>query len=124
MDLNIKTEQIDASVALVAHRLYKEGQYREAIPVLQDILDMEPLNWQCRLFLAACYFKTAQPMAAERALRFVYEKCPDESLKQKACFAMQAVNAATAKKIFVPLEFGALEERIPSPLLSIDAIIS
>ncbi len=124
MDLAITTTQIDASVAMQAYRLYKDGKYSEAIPVLQQILDFEPRNWHARLFLSASYFKTNQPMAAERGFRAVFENCPEEELKQKACFALQSVAAATAKIIQVPAEFGTVVERTVAPFRPIETIIT
>lgn len=106
--LSLNTTQIDTTVAMKAYNLYKSANYSEAMPALQEILDMEPTNWQARLFLGACFFKTGQPMAAERAFRFVYEKCSDEVLKQKACFAMQVVKNETGKQA---AEFGSVVER-------------
>lgn len=124
MDLSINTTQVDASVALKAYQLYKSAQYKEAIPVLLDILDVEPRNWHARLFLAACYFKTGQPLASERAFRFTYENCTDEVLTQKACLALQAVKASTASTgPQVPAEFSGLGDRIKSPSACIDSII-
>jgi len=113
MDLNITTSQLDASVAVKAHKLYKTGKYAEAIPVLLDILDIEPLNWHARLFLAVSYFKTGQVAAAQRAFRFVYEKCTDTELKQKACLALQSVNGQLQSTKQIPAEFGSLAERMP-----------
>jgi thioredoxin-like negative regulator of GroEL len=98
MDLKFTTIQVDATVALRAHKLYKTGEYAQAITVLTDILDSEPQNWHARLYLGASYFKTGQPMAAARALRYVYEKTSDPLLKQKACLALQVVQAAINEK--------------------------
>jgi tetratricopeptide (TPR) repeat protein len=98
MDLQFTTTQVDATVALNAYKLYKSGDYAQAILVLIEILDTEPTNWHGRLYLGASYFKTGQTMAAARALRYVYEKTPDLLLKQKACLALQVVNATINEK--------------------------
>lgn len=109
MDITLLTVQVDASVALRAHSLYKSGSYSEAMRVLMDILDIEPNNHQARLYLGACYFKTGQSMAASRALRAVYEKASDPLIRQKACLALQIVSAEITSKLnSIPAEFGEL----------------
>ncbi len=124
MDLHLTTSQIDASVALLAYQLYKEGKCKEAIPVLLDILDVEPKNWHARLFLGACYTKTDQPGAAQRCFRFVYEGVEDSVLKQKACFALQAVTADMQNKTLeIPPEFGGVADRLKTTASRIDSII-
>ncbi len=116
----------DASKALAGYRLYKEGKYRDAIPLLHEILDTEPQNWYVRLLLAASFSKTGQEMAAERGFRYVMQNCPDAEIKQKACLALQAVNAVmNQKNIEIPPEFGQLADRIlPRGGARIEAIVT
>jgi hypothetical protein len=112
MDLNFTTSSVDAKVVVEAYGLYKEAKFREAIPVLHAILDVEPNNWQARLFLAVCQFETAQPAAAQRAFRHIYDNCPDAGVKQRACLALQFVNSELQRKTSaVPLEFGDVVQR-------------
>lgn len=93
MDFTVNTQFLDANIALQAYRDYKEGRYNEAIAGLLPILDVEPRNWQARLFLGVCYYKTGQKFGASRAFRYVYDNCNDVELKQKACLALQSVRA-------------------------------
>lgn len=111
MDIKLTTASVDISVALKAHRLYKEGNYSQAIVALLDILDNEPQNAQARLYLGICYFKTNQAMAAQRALRVVFEKAADPDIRQKACTALQIVNAHINERLnAIPPEFGHMTE--------------
>ncbi len=93
MEFTVNTTFLDANSALQAYRDYKQGKYNEAIAGLIPILDAEPRNWQARLFLGVCYYKTGQKFGALRAFRFVYDNCTDTQLKQKACMALQSVKA-------------------------------
>jgi hypothetical protein len=112
MDL-FTTTQLDASVALNAYKLYKAGNYQEAIPCLQNILDMEPANWQARLFLGASFHHLGQNWSAQSAFRYVWDNCTDADLRKKACLALQTIAATVAKKPEqTPLEFSSVQERI------------
>ena len=115
MQLYITTTQIDTTLALKAYRLYKAAQYNDAIPVLQEILDVEHKNWQARLFLAACFFQTGQMITAERAFTYVYESCTDVELRRTANLALQTLRATRTKEVDIPPEFGALAERMFVP---------
>jgi thioredoxin-like negative regulator of GroEL len=107
MELTFNTQTVDVSVALKALKLYREGEFGEATTALLQVLDAEPKNWQARLMLAACYFKTGQLFAAQRAFRVIYDQCADEELRTKALDALQFTNARLAKKTTnTPLEFG------------------
>jgi thioredoxin-like negative regulator of GroEL len=83
MDFTFNTQIVDVSVALNALKFYKAGQYKEATSCLLDLLDVEPKNWDARLMLGACYFKTEQWGAAQRAFRFIFEQCPAADIKSK-----------------------------------------
>lgn len=126
MEITIITAEINAEVALSALRCYRNGQFKDALGKLQDILDVEPTNWQARLYLAACFFKTAQPAAAQRTLRYIYDNCPDETLRKKAFEALRVINAETTHKTFeVAAEFGGVVERMQRPVTTtIESIIS
>jgi tetratricopeptide (TPR) repeat protein len=93
MEFTVNTTFLDANSALQAYRDYKLGNFDEAIAGLIPILDVEPRNWQARLFLGVCYYKTGQKFGALRAFRFVYDNCTDNELKQKACMALQSVKS-------------------------------
>jgi len=124
MDFRITTTQLDATVAVKACGLYKEGRFRDAIPVLQDILDMEPRNWQAKLYLGACYYQTGQLAASQRAFRAVYTTCDDNELKQKACMALQAVTAEMeGRSCSTPAEFSGMAERLRKPLVEIESLM-
>jgi hypothetical protein len=106
MQISINTTQFESTIALSAYHSYKAGDFDLATQSLLQVLDVEPRNWLARLMLAVCYHKTEKDFAAERALRFVYQNCPDEALKQRACLALQtlAANIQAAKR--KPVEFG------------------
>jgi thioredoxin-like negative regulator of GroEL len=106
MQITITTTQLDASVALKAYKSFKDADYQTASSRLLEILDVEPQNWQARLMLAVCYHKMGQQFASERALRFVYNGCPDSDLKQKACLALQSLAAHVDSVKLKPVEFG------------------
>ena len=113
MDFTFNTSIVDVSVAVNALKLYKGKQYKEATACLLDIIDVEPKNWDARLMLGACYFKTDQFAAAQRAFRFIYENCPISDIKSCALEGMQAsqykLQAPNGKQ--TPLEFGSYVER-------------
>jgi thioredoxin-like negative regulator of GroEL len=112
MDFTFNTQIVDVSVALNALKFYKAGQYKEATSCLLDILDAEPKNWDARLMLGACYFKTEQWGAAQRAFRFIFEQCPDADIKSKAVEGMQAAaSKLQTPNQALPLEFGGYAPR-------------
>ena len=125
MKLTVNTDQVDATLALKAYNLYKGGLFGEATQALQEILDVEPRNWQARLFLAVCFSKTDQPGSAQRSLRFVYDNCTDANLRKKAFSALQLVNAALeVNSSSTPPEFESVMERMSKlPATSIDLIV-
>jgi thioredoxin-like negative regulator of GroEL len=106
-EINITTTSIDISVGLNALQAYQKGDYKNALTHLLDILDIEPKNWQARLYLGVCYHKTNQLAAAQRAFRYMWDNCPEAELKQKACTALHAVNAQiNGEQTKAPEEFG------------------
>ena len=106
MDRQVTTSQVDASLGVNACKAYADGDYKKATQHLLDILDVEPQNWLARYYLAVCYSKTNQAFAAQRAARLIYEKCPDEEIKQKACFLVQATASTFHSQTEKPAEFG------------------
>jgi thioredoxin-like negative regulator of GroEL len=124
MEGNKTTVQIDTELALSGYALFKDGQYRAAIPLLLEILDLDTRNWQARLLLAACYHKTGQSAAALRALRFVYDNCVDAQLKQKSCLALQAVNASLQQAVCTPAEFGSVNTRLQVQPARVETIVA
>jgi Flp pilus assembly protein TadD len=104
---NLTTSQLDPSMGLQACKAYQEGDYKTAESLLVQILDSEPNNWLARYYLAVCLYKTKQMFTAQRAFRYLYDKCADAEIKSKACLMLQRVNGDLLeggnKK---PLEFG------------------
>jgi thioredoxin-like negative regulator of GroEL len=113
MNITFDTKIVDVSVALKALALFRKREYREASRTLQDILDYEPKNWQARLMLGVCYFKTQQYAAASRVFRFIYENCPLLEEKQKAFEAFRACTAKEQTHKDIPAEFGCYIDRKP-----------
>ena len=111
MEFTFNTQIVDVSVALNALKLYKAGQYKDATAKLLDIIDVEPKNWDARLMLGACYFKTEQFGAAQRAFRFIYENCPLSDNKSRALEGMQAATFKLQPQKHLPMEFGGYVER-------------
>lgn len=112
MNLTFTTQSVDISVALSALQHYRAGEFQQAITSLLIVLDSEPRNWQARLMLAACYYKTNQMFAAVRAFRFIYESAGDDELRKKALEGLQATNAKLERKtVECPAEFGAYVQR-------------
>lgn len=113
MEFTFNTQIVDISVALNALKLYKSGRHKEAINCLLDILDCEPKNWDARLMLGACYYKTEQYAAAQRAFRFLHDNCNDPETKRKAGDGLRAATAKLQKVSALPAEFGSYEDRMP-----------
>ena len=107
MEITFNTKNAEASVAVKAMQLYKNKQFKEAIPVLHDILDCEPNNWYGRLILGACYYKTQQYLAAQRLFRFLNETCPEREVRLKALEALRSTNTMLDGGTHdIPAEFG------------------
>lgn len=113
MDLSFNTTlRLDATLAISAHNLYKEGRFREAITPLQDVLDYEPQNGYARLLLGVCFFKTGNAYAAERAFNAVKLNTRDQELRDKAIRALDALNF----HLNMPRpEYGCVVERVYRP---------
>jgi thioredoxin-like negative regulator of GroEL len=111
MEFTFNTQIVDVSVALNALNLYKSASYKEATTHLLNILDVEPKNWDARLMLGACYFKTEQFASAQRAFRFIYENCPLSDTKSRALEGMQAATFKLQPQKAMPMEFGGYVER-------------
>lgn len=111
MDFTFNTQIVDISVALKALQLYRDKEYKPCTAILLDVLDAEPRNWQARLMLAACYFKTDQFAAAQRSFRFLVDNCDEADSKRKALEGLQASTVKLQKKTELPLEFGGYEAR-------------
>lgn len=95
--------------------LYQSGKFRDAIALLQEILDVEPNNWDARLMLAVCFYKTGQVAAAHRAFQLIVEKTTDLGIRQKA---LEGVDVTRAKLLghhvptAMPAEFGCHVEAL------------
>lgn len=111
MEITFNTKIVDIAVALNALKLYRTKNYKDAISYLVEILDVEPRNWDARLMLSACYYKTKQYAAAQRAFRFLYDNCPEEDVRSRAREGLQATNALLEKKVELPAEFGSYVAR-------------
>jgi hypothetical protein len=112
MNLTFNTQIVDVSVALKALQHYRQGEFQQAISVLLDVLDNEPLNWQARLMLAVCYYKTNQFLASQRAFRLIYEQANDLEIRKKGLEGLQATKAKLEKKMLLECpEFNSYAER-------------
>lgn len=112
MQLTFNTINGDATTALRAMRNYRSGNFDLAIQDLQQILDVEPLNWDARLMLGACYFKCGQWSAAHRVFQFINDRTDSLEIRTKAVDGLQATNAKFNKRPLnsLPAEFGCYVE--------------
>lgn len=90
MELSFNTENRQAGVGLRALQQYSSKQYKEAIASFTDILDLEPNNWDARLLLAACYYKTSQYITAQRIFTFISNNCQNVEILSRARQALRA----------------------------------
>lgn len=123
MKLTFNTLNCDATIALRAMRNYRAGIYDAAIADLQSVLDVEPTNWDARLMLGACYYRTAQWSAAHRVFQFINDRTDSLDLRNKALDGLAATNAKVNKynRASLPAEFGCYVEHHqtrPQPLPS------
>lgn len=109
MQLTFNTLVVDISAALNAIKLYQAGEFQKAIDSIQCVLDLEPNNWDARLMLAACYYKTGQFASAHRAFQLICDRTTCEEVRAKAKEGAEV----TAAKITgnhirpaIPAEFG------------------
>jgi thioredoxin-like negative regulator of GroEL len=117
MNLTFNTEiAANISVVLKALELYQNRQFQQAIEPLLDVLDTEPKNWDARLMLAACYYKTDQFAAAERAFRLITEQSRDLELRSKARHGLQVISAKRSKRgPELPPEWGCTADQFAMP---------
>ncbi len=115
MKLTFNTMVADLSVALNAIEHYQAGRFTQAINDLQSVLDFEPNNWDARLMLGACFYKTQQWSAAHRTFDYIASKCIDSEIRTKAHEAVQVTTAKLNKwnTVGLPLEFGCDVELQP-----------
>lgn len=99
MNLTFDTDIVDAKVALRALKHYEAGDFGNAISTLLEILDIEPKNWQARLMLAVCYYKTSQFISAQRAFQYIYENTSERDMRKKGLEGLQATKAKLEKKL-------------------------
>ncbi len=103
----------DLSVALTAINLYQAGEYRKAISHIQEILDLEPNNWDARLMLAVCFYKTGQHASAIRAFQVIAEKTNCDDIRKKANEGTAVCTAKLDKRnerSAIPAEFSCYIE--------------
>ncbi len=113
MEFTFNTYTVDATIALRALKNYRAGDFHNAAQDLLNILDHEPRNWQARLMLGACYFKTKQYGAAQRVFRHMCENSSDAELREKAWIGLQTTTDKLTKKTHeMPLEFGDCVVRV------------
>jgi thioredoxin-like negative regulator of GroEL len=108
MELTFNTSIVDVSVALSALNYYRSGNFREAINALIQILDQEPRNWDARLMLAACYYKTGQYAAAGRGFRYLYEQAEMEDVRKRAHQGLLSTNSKIGVGTATQMEFAGV----------------
>lgn len=114
MKLTFSTFVADLAVTLDAVNLYQSGEFRKAINHIQDVLDLEPSNWDARLMLAVCFFKTGQHGAAVRAFQLIAEKAGCQDIQQKALEGLAVCSSKLERlsdRPATPDEFGSHVEK-------------
>lgn len=115
MELSFNTTSVDVSVALNALKFYRSKEYPQAIEKLLEVLDVEPRNWDARLMLGCCYYKTGQYGSAHRAFKMTYDRCSDPDVKEKANDGVQACERKLQKAVDFPVEYGDVVARSMPP---------
>ncbi|MBX9571871.1 MAG: tetratricopeptide repeat protein [Candidatus Obscuribacterales bacterium] len=112
--LTFNTTSLDVSVALNAIKHYQAGNYKQAIDSLQLVLDCEPENWDARLMLGACFYKSGQYVSAHRVFQFLCDKTNNLEIRRKAAEGVQACTAKMDNRHSmpgdIPAEFGCYVE--------------
>ena len=103
---SFNTQNVNITVALNAMENYRNKDYKEAVPNLIHVLDVEPQNWQARLMLGACYYKLGQYFAAMCAFRLVSDKATDSAIKAEARRGLIACSGKGQERAKSPEEFG------------------
>lgn len=107
MGLSFNTENREAGVGLKAFQLYTSKKYSEAISAFNLILDFEPKNWDARLLLGACYYKTKQYITAQRVFNNIAENCDNLEIRSKARQALRSTQMQIEHgSTDLPPEFG------------------
>jgi hypothetical protein len=112
MQFTLDTQILDVSVVLNALTSYRDGNYQRAAAQLLEILDMEPNNWQARLMLGGCHYKTGEFASAQRVFRFLSDKCPEQDVRSKAQEGLLACNVKI-RPVEIPAEFGCYNIHAP-----------
>lgn len=102
MNLTFNTQNVNIQVALKALNAYRAGDFMQAASALQEILDMEPQNWDARLMLGACHFKTGHYFQAECAFRNICENCKDTEIRNKARQGMLSAGSKITNRVNIP----------------------
>lgn len=82
--------------------LLEGNSFHQVIEPLLSLIDCEPQNWHARFVLAVAYFRSSQTSAAQRALRYLCDACPDADLRRKADRALMCVNNSIDLKNSMP----------------------
>ncbi len=111
MKLTFNTKNVNIQVALKALNHYRKEEFLEASEALIEILDMEPQNWDARLMLGACYYRTDHFFSAERCFRIICEQAHDSSIRARAREGLISTSARLGKRVSTPPEFGSCAVR-------------
>ena len=82
----------------IAILAYRNARFRDAIELLLQVTDSDPLNWLARLYLAMSYEKSGRTSDAHRLFKRIAVECPDEVLKAKAENALPLVEAEMRRR--------------------------
>ncbi|MBX9725313.1 MAG: tetratricopeptide repeat protein [Candidatus Obscuribacterales bacterium] len=111
MNLTFNTKNVNIAVALRALDLYRAGKFKEAVGALLEVLDAEPQNWDARLMLGACYYRTGQYFSAQNAFRMVADQAQDAQLRNRARQGLLATSSKTGGRVETAPEFGSCAVR-------------
>ncbi len=88
-----------AALAISAYNFYRNGFFNEAQVAVQEVLNLEPTNFQAKLFLAACLHNLGKTEDAKAALLAVYENSPEDYLREKAQMGIADLEQASEEVV-------------------------
>jgi len=78
---------------------YRDGNFMQAVQILQQVLDEEPRNWRAKLYLAMSHYHAGETFTAYGHFRFLLDNCTDHEIRNKAESAAIAINSALKNKM-------------------------
>ena len=77
---------------------YKNGDFNEAIRLLQIALSADPWDWHAKLYLAMCFARADRVDEAKTAFHVIQQECPHPELRMRARTAITALNRVSGNR--------------------------